>query len=133
MREIKFRAYIKSLGWIVNVERINFDCKTVEVDLTEGQGDTAEYDFKEIELLRYTGLKDINGEEIYEGDICRQKDVKKFGEHTYVVEWHNNGWFSYTEKDTSKREEYYYNLGLFTVEIIGNIYENPELLKESEA
>ena len=32
MREILFRAYIKTLKWIVPVERINFDCETVEAD-----------------------------------------------------------------------------------------------------
>ena len=50
MKNIKFRAYIRSLKWIVPVERINFDIGTIEVDLTDGNGDTAEYGFDEIEL-----------------------------------------------------------------------------------
>lgn len=71
MRDIiKFKAYIKNLNWLLPVERINFDCKTVEVDLSGG-GDTSEYGFDEIELLEYTEVKDNEGQELYENDIVR--------------------------------------------------------------
>lgn len=68
----------------------------------------------------FTGLKDRNGKEIYEGDILTENIVVKF----------NNGSFITTYKDdrnngailTDKRCEY--------LEVIGNIYQNPELLNE---
>jgi hypothetical protein len=68
-----------------------------------------------IELMQYTGLKDKNGIEIYEGDIVR---LAGYGD--YLVEWPFIQLFeSSFEKDIG--------------EILGNIYENPELLKEDKA
>lgn len=69
MRELKFKVYIKSLGWVVPVERICFDVQTVEVDLTNGQEDTAEYDFDEVEIMQYVGIKDMYNKEVWERDI----------------------------------------------------------------
>lgn len=77
---------------------------------------------KECVLMQCTGLKDKNGKLIYEGDIVKQGDVK------YVVNW-LEGTFCFLELETSHN---------FTIEyvmpskqkIIGNIYENRELLYE---
>ena len=74
-------------------------------------------------LMQYTGLKDKNGKEGYHKDIVRRMDK------LYVIEWHNNlaswylepiygGWHGITGSDMS-----------LMCEIIGNIYENPELLR----
>jgi hypothetical protein len=77
-------------------------------------------DYPGYELMQYTGLTDKNGKEIYEGDIIHLK----FGElnANLVVKWdkymglkyHNGGWTSMVHVDTHG-------------EVIGNIFENPEL------
>lgn len=71
-----------------------------------------------VEVMQYTGLTDRNGVEIYEGDII-QCDEKEWG-HLFkeLVEW------DYSLLDM--RENDYCNWW----DVIGNIYENPELLEE---
>lgn len=69
-------------------------------------------------MLQYTGLKDKNGKEIYQGDI-----LLDFKGDKRVVEYIDNGfWCSYPNGD-------HYFPATEHREIIGNIYENPELLK----
>ncbi len=123
-REIKFRAYIKSIGWVVPVERINFDVQTVEVDLTDGDGDFFEYDFGEVELMQFTGLKDKNGTEVYEGDIVKTKHNNEV-----LIKWINTRLYPCRQGKTGQYNKvtnwYCVTMG----EVIGNIWENPELLK----
>jgi uncharacterized phage protein (TIGR01671 family) len=72
--------------------------------------------------MQYTGLKDKNGKEIYEGDIVRfsfkHGDVVRFVEWSYPY----SGWAMGGHKYTPEECEVF-------GEVIGNIYENPELLK----
>jgi len=70
-----------------------------------------------IDLMQYTGLKDKNGKEIYEGDIIRVYD----GENTEV--YYDDGCFLVLG---FRADELY--LHEDTCEVVGNIYENPELL-----
>jgi hypothetical protein len=80
---------------------------------------------EDVKLLQYTGLEDKNGIEIYEGDICENGDWEEDA-HCYrtwndVVEWKDgDAGFSGT----------YPNVDGMKCEVIGNIYENPELLKK---
>jgi uncharacterized phage protein (TIGR01671 family) len=76
-----------------------------------------------IELMQYTGLKDKKGKEIYEGDIITVNDSN--GKKVIcVVEWEHSGWgkrsINYGQAIWERWNEY---------QVIGNIHENPELLK----
>lgn len=123
--EIKFKAYIKKLGWLVDVERINFDCKTVEVDLSAGQGDISEYDFDGVELLQYTGLKDKNGREIYNGYI-----IKRDGLRFPLIINFDDEKCAFNAESTKTLAHYEISIRTQSyIEVIGNIYENPDLLK----
>lgn len=123
MREIKFRAWEKSLKQIIPVDNIDFEKRMVNTE-------SAWRMFDEIELMQYTGLKDKNGKEIYEGDIL-DTDL----ERPYLVVEFRNGCFVIECCDD---EEIYYDI-MFPLEkeisnleyhkVIGNIYENPELLE----
>lgn len=134
--EIKFRAYIKSLKWIVPVERINFDTQTVEVDLTDGNGDTCEYDFEEVELLQFTGFRDEKGDEIYEGDKLllttvyddfNDEEVVECG--TGVVEFYEGKWIVASEEYD---DEDLYDWILGYVVVIGNIHRKSEAKEDEE-
>jgi len=84
-----------------------------------------------IEIMQYTGLKDENGREIYEGDIVKNKTCTEnvFNKAEIFFE---DGKFQAKASGCNMCDEYLSN-GLFNVfEIIGNIYENPELLSQPE-
>ena len=71
--------------------------------------------FGDVSITRYTGLKDKSSKKIYEGDIVRTPLVSLFKKRIYVVEYFKNRFIPDDIEDTND------------VEIIGNIFENPEL------
>lgn len=81
-------------------------------------------------ILQYTGLKDKNGKEIYEGDIMRGKYGKNGIVKNYEIRW-LIGHFAAVDRNNITGDEHYYPIGLLEGEVIGNIYENPELLEGS--
>jgi uncharacterized phage protein (TIGR01671 family) len=115
MREIKFRAWDKTNKKMVygNIGFIQY-----ENDFTVGAFDSFGYPIqnKNVELMQYTGLKDKNGKEIYEGDIVRWFFME---ERVSPIEYHK--WFF--------QPKGWGNIDLSETEVIGNIYENPELLE----
>lgn len=117
MREIKFRAWDKEAGALVSHEILycGNDPPANFCDFDVWTNNKQRY-----VPLQYTGLKDENGKEIYEGDICRLLGDKT---RTAII--------SYSEANFM-----IYGLGFLTrgaveiykLEVIGNIYENAELL-----
>jgi uncharacterized phage protein (TIGR01671 family) len=133
MREIKFRAWDKSQNKMYQVRGINFDNEDLWLKINETQIMGA--NLFEVELMQYTGLKDKNGKEICQGDIveCKcgntGKTILRQVEYIGVSFCTKNGSF-YNQK-TKQREYCYIPLKPY-VKVVGNIYENPELLKEGE-
>ena len=124
-REIKFRFYHKELKVMHEVVEYNFRSKFASVE-----GYPYALDLSGVELMQYTGLKDKNGTEIYEGDIVKtvfgnphwEEKVKE--EIDVVI-------FCRGEFKTKLFELNLSGFGRFinTYEVIGNEYENPELLE----
>lgn len=131
---LKFRAWMKSLKWMCDVTNISFDSKFVDICQ---QGDTERYtemsvEFDEITLMQSTGLFDKNGKEIFEGDIVQFEDCYEVSDFLYIntgiIEWCQGG-FHVTNRDSVLMEDLLDGDSL-DVTIIGNIYENPELLED---
>lgn len=86
------------------------------------------YDFDDIVLMQSTGFKDKNGKEIFEGDILKVTNLSSWLE---VVSF-NEDKAMFVSKETKRKVEEtplydLFNTDIFEVEIIGNIYTNPEL------
>lgn len=85
--------------------------------------------------LQFTGLKDKNGKDIFEGDILRipENDPESTGSHELVFVEYKYSSFGYTDTYTKRFDSIYSLIGDSQTddcaEVIGNIYDNPELIK----
>ncbi|WP_179885236.1 YopX family protein [Bacillus cereus] len=124
MNEIKFRAW--------DGDRMQ---NVLTLGLFEGFVSTNKLhsDIEDFKLMQYTGLKDKNGKEIYEGDIVSRHDggihfqEEALAEH--VVKWGNFGWLPFEIGEGYQKCVYG---EIYEFIVIGNIYENPELLGASK-
>lgn len=154
MRNIKYKAYIKEYDKVVDVDRLglNADGSVQEIIVSEkeleGKDEWTDFQAGQFELMEFTGHYDIDGNEIYEGYIVRFAIPNPTGYENYDGEW----------VDTTQEEpcgEVVFKEGCYCVkypngellpfntptsetnkapimelfEVIGNIYENKELLK----
>ena len=96
-REIKFRMYDKEEKKFIITE------------------------FSNLKLSQFTGLKDNNGKEIYEGDIVQGNNF------IAIVKWmvHLGGFMCHRKNADGEVEEYI-NINDYKIEVIGNVYENPK-------
>ena len=126
MREIKFRAWHKEEKIIGEV--LGIDILHKEIFFSNEDVDCYEHvDFKNIELMQYTGLKDMKEKEIYEGDIVKLRANHGIGIIKYYDEW---GAFIVEYIKPRPLAVLGMNYYKEDIEILGNIYENPELLGE---
>jgi len=125
MREIKFRAWHKEKK--IMGEVLGIDILHKEIFFSNGDVDCCGFaDLKYIELMQYTGLKDKNNKEIYEGDILLDRNNKK----PYKVIFKNGSFRAEFEGDFEEHSFDLIDVVAQGCEVVGNIYENPELLGE---
>lgn len=117
MREIEFRAWYKPEKYMLSGD-----------ELTAGTDESLNQYFKDNEyvFMQFTGLRDKNGVKIFEGDIIAHEGIVKPGA---VVTW-SDIYGGYSIGKNWPFCEFIYG-DISDCEVIGNIYENPELLDEN--
>jgi len=117
MREIKFRAWDSENEIMFTEEKMVLECLAQRVLFP------LSYQF--FQFMQYTGLKDKNGKEIYEGDVISMR-----GQEPCPVVWELG---QFILRLQNQIDDYYIHAVLNPnncAKVIGNIYENPELLKD---
>lgn len=123
MREIKFRAWDEKKKIMDNEIHLSEHGKSMDYDHGTYSGDNDDI------VMQYTGLKDKNGKEIYEGDIIEEYTYIAYCDdcHGYAMFFSNiekNPYCAGCGGDFMWRE-----FNEYPPEVIGNIHENPELLE----
>lgn len=122
MIEIKFRAWDEEICEIVNIDKIDFNLGYGYY--VDSKGEIQRVNIKD--CLQFTGLKDKNGKEIYEGDIIEgiryDKEEERNVKFRMVVDIP-----SIFREDLEAVDEC--GAWIYDYKVIGNKFENPELLK----
>jgi len=127
-REIKFRAWVDSrhgFGKMINWEGLQepfdpWESEQSYLDFLLKYKNVKDGDI----LMQYTGLKDKNGKEIYEGDVVKTDNITASGE----IVWDRFAWFIKLPREKDFYHQFIDATGQ-SHEVIGNIYENPELCR----
>lgn len=132
-RETKFRVLIDNKiyyqdeynAYSDNLTSIDICKKTITITSFYNYENIYRFEDEKVKLMQYTGLKDKNGKEIYEGDIVILNDTEE--ENRCVVKYKYG---SYILVDGDLRENLS-NVEDRFLEVVGNIYENKSLLEEN--
>lgn len=123
MREIKFRGKCP-FGWVYGC--LNYDASKNTLIRTE-DFTSALYVVNPETVAQYTGLKDKNGKEIYECDIVKANNNKDF----YKIYWEDYR-FTIEDKWGNRIKPLQRAIDHFECDVVGNVYDNPELLEEMQ-
>jgi uncharacterized phage protein (TIGR01671 family) len=140
MREIKFK-FVQDEGtkFVKIYDLTKEGVEQCRVDNKDDAYTTAEYfmeifrgGFSNIRLIQFTNLYDKNNKPIYEGDVVKYKVFEQFHDHErdcqMVVEF-SDKWFGWLPMVMNTVvDDGFYNYEIEDIEIIGNIYETPELI-----
>lgn len=130
---MKFRVWDKEINYLDYAVRVTSTDKYEKVEVLDGFSDWREINKPDNLLMRSTGLRDKNWTEIYEGDVLKIQTCdfysKKINEE-YIghVCFSRGGFFVLT--DGYHTDFCLWGKSTVTMEVIGNIYENPELVDE---
>lgn len=142
MREIKFRVWDTENKEMLRVQELDFEDTFYGGRLsirTEQYNDY--FDIEDMILMQYTGLHDKNGKEIWEGDIVKISEKNNIAKHKVIsmkpiiaeISW-SEEYLAYILITTSAKDAFENladYLDDYDIEKIGNIYENKELLNET--
>lgn len=130
----KYRMWNEIISRLHSVDGLYFDREVVQYK--DEVGTSRFIKFKNTTLMQSTGLFDKNGKEIFEGDIVTD------GEFARIVQYHQTlGFYMFDEEgnerffsDSATLEDFEEDAKIVSeiLEIIGNVYENPELLEVTE-
>lgn len=135
MRPLKYKAYLKDYNKIVDVDRLglNWDGSVQEIIVStkelEGKDEWTDFQAGQFELMEFINLYDKKGIEIYTGNIVRivttQTNDKRIGEVIYY-----KGNAMYLVETTMEDYFIFMSQDIKSVEVLGNIHENRELLND---
>jgi len=128
-REIKFKAFINGkMECLADINGLGgWDDGSWQIDNGTIECDTY-MSLDQVELLQYTGMKDKNGVEIYDGDVLRGVSANEFSKgdvSRYKVMWGIDHWHI---EGTGFCMQELFNYCKNDVMVIGNIYENKNLI-----
>ena len=148
MRDIKFRCWDTENKEMLEVQELDYEDSYNGQPMIRTTMYSDYFDTEDMILMQYVGLKDKNGKEIYEGDIVTGTDYPFIdeGKQNYIgiiVFYDDAASFGYEYQCVRKNKrgisnginnefEANENLICENLEVIGNIYDNPELLKKGE-